>query len=151
METEKIISEFYKGKLVFREDLDKYYENAQKYYSEETCKKLDQCIGSRKEVSEKGKSNFFLENVTTFSEVKKYKGINLADMNAMEHRKAVESIINQISEFDINPVGYEVKKDAVVFCWYVMPVLRAFPDYVILLPEYFDHLFGGEFNEELLK
>lgn len=148
MGIKSIISNLYKGELVYNKDSEMYYEKAQEYYSEEQCMQFDQYFGARDEVSENGASNFFLENVMTFSEVKKYKGIRLADLDEREHKEAVENIISQIHQFEINPVGYEVKKDAVIFCWYVLPFLRAFPDYVILLPDYMEDIVGGDLNDQ---
>ncbi|MDA1558217.1 hypothetical protein PDK45_25135 [Bacillus cereus] len=115
-----------------------FYENEKKHYSEKVCTELDSSFGSLKQNSENGVSNFFLENITTFSEVRKYKGKQLVDMDEVEHAATVKNIFDQLENFDVTPIAYEVKKDAVLLCWYVLPVLRAFNDYGILLPDYMD-------------
>lgn len=106
-----------------------FYENERQHYSEKTYTELDSSFGSLKQNSEKGLSNFFLENMTTFSEVRKYKGKQLVDMDEVEHAATVKNTFDQLENFDVTPIAYEVKKDAVLLYRHVLPVLRAFNDY----------------------
>ncbi|WP_223553881.1 hypothetical protein [Lysinibacillus sphaericus] len=144
MKTSEIITKYYKGDLVVLKKHEAYYKLAQQLYTEDKCKELDTAFGTSEHNSENGISNFSLENVTTFSEVKKYQGKLLIEMDETEHSVVVKNIIDQLGQFDVSPIGYEIKKEAVVLCWYVLPVLRAFNDYSVLLPDYTDDFLGDE-------
>lgn len=134
MKTSKILARFENLKLHTPKVWEPFYEKAKKNYNEELWNDWDSFFGR----SEGNKSKFLLENVTTFSEVRKYDGKCLVDMDENEHAEAVESIFEQLKKFDVTPIAYEVKKDSVILCWYVLPVLRPFNDYGILLPDYLD-------------
>lgn len=134
MKTSEILARFENLKLHTPEKWEPFYEKAKQSYTEENWNDWDSVFGR----SEGKESKFLLENVTTFSEVRKYNGKSLVDMNEVEHASTVKNIFDKLERFEVTPIAYEVKKDSVLLCWYVLPVLRPFNDYGILLPDYLD-------------
>lgn len=135
MKTSEFLTRFENVKLYSPAERETFYEKAQQSYSKKVWSEWDSVFGR----SENRMSDFFLENVTTFSEVRTYNGKCLVDMDETERAATVESIFEQLEKFDVTPIAYEVKKDSVLLCWYVLPVLRPFNDYGILLPDYLDN------------
>ncbi|MGE8052879.1 hypothetical protein ACQKOD_02745 [Bacillus mycoides] len=146
MKISEYLVRFNNLKLVIPKEHELFYERAKQCCSEEKWKEFDSCFGVSEQNSENGVSDFFMENVTTFSEISKYKGKLLVDMGEIEHTAAVKSIFEQLENFEVTPIAFEVKKEAVVLCWYVLPALKAFNDYGILLSDYLDEVRIDDFG-----
>ncbi|OXS60820.1 hypothetical protein B0G93_10797 [Bacillus sp. V-88] len=64
-----------------------------------------------------------LKNLTAFAEITRYKETLLADMAKEERDEVTHQIINHLEEFEVKPIGYEIKENSIVLAWHLNSVI----------------------------
>lgn len=67
-----------------------------------------------------------LKNVMIFAEINRYRETLLVDFQEEDRNKVIGLIIENLNEFHVKPVAYEVKGDSIIVAWYLRSVINTF-------------------------
>ncbi|MGW6190585.1 hypothetical protein ACWFRC_07520 [Bacillus cereus] len=132
MKIEEQAQKYYKGNLIFFDDAQEQIERFGSINQKEEWL-MNLYPFSDEILYEEGDCKFAvlddvntLKNLMVFAEINRYKETLFSDMDDDERDKTIQLIINNLGDFHVKPIGYEIKYDSIIVAWYLNSVINTF-------------------------